>query len=118
MHRLLFAILLAQHEDGAAEALDQAAGDDAYHAAMPIGCCKNQRGLVLGADPGQDGGQPVGPDGAAPGQRVPALVGQPDLDHPAVVRIGDSGSRAAWHDRFSSVSLNQGGSGRPGGRHG
>ena len=46
-----------------------------------------ERGPVFRADPVQDHGQPLGPDGPAPGQRVPALVGQPDLDNAPVIRV-------------------------------
>src|SRR6187399_1420558 len=43
-----------------------------------------ERRLVLRADPVQDHREPFGPHRPAPGQRVPALVGQAHLDHPPI----------------------------------
>src|SRR4029077_14710661 len=61
-------------------------GDVALRAGQCVdgGQRRAERRPVLRADPVQDPREPLGPHRPAPGQRVPALVGQPHLDHPPV----------------------------------
>jgi hypothetical protein len=51
---------------------------------------RGERRPVLPADPGQDHGEPLGSHRPAAGQHLPALLGQPDLDHPPVGGVRSS----------------------------